>query len=103
MIETEIVTIVSENLSYRLLQQVLGRFEEEGGGHLLVVTLCLLEVSATGLLEAELLQLLADEEILMPNSIEEKGSLFIKSNRKISFKLYIVFLHIGVISRIEMH
>ena len=103
MIETEIVTIVSENLSYRLLQQVLGRFEEEGGGHLLVAALCLLEVSATGLLEAELLQLLADEENLMPNSIEEKGSLFIKSNRKISFKLYIVFLHIGVISRIEMH
>ena len=66
-----------------MLQQVLGRFEEEGGGHLLVATLCLLEVSATGLLEAELLQLLADEENLMPNSIEEKGSPFIKSNREL--------------------
>ena len=61
---------------YRLLQQVLTRFEAEGGGHLLVATLCLLEVSATGLLESELLYILADEENVMPGSVQEKGNVF---------------------------
>ena len=58
----------------RLLQQVLTRFEEEGGGHLLVATLCLLEVSQTGLLESELLKILADEDNIMPpTDTQEKG------------------------------
>ena len=58
----------------RLLQQVLARFEEEGGGHLLVATLCLLEVSQTGLLESELLKILADEDNIMPpTDTQEKG------------------------------
>ncbi len=59
---------------YRLLQQVLTRFEAEGGGHLLVATLCLLEVSSTGLLESELLYILANEENIMTGSIQEKGN-----------------------------
>jgi len=45
---------------------VLRRFEAEGGGHLLVATLCLIEVSTFGLLESELLSILADEENLLP-------------------------------------
>jgi len=44
----------------------LERFEEENGGQLLVATLCLLEVSARGLLEVELLSVLGDEDNLMP-------------------------------------
>ena len=51
---------------YRLEGQILARFEEENGGRLLIATLCLLEVSARGLLEVELLSVLADEENLMP-------------------------------------
>ncbi|XP_070562961.1 TPR repeat-containing protein DDB_G0287407-like isoform X2 [Ptychodera flava] len=58
-----------------LLAQVLKRFEEENGGHLLVATLCLLESSSTGLLEIELLEILGDEPHLMPpESSEEKGA-----------------------------
>nr|XP_006815135.1 PREDICTED: telomerase protein component 1-like [Saccoglossus kowalevskii] len=57
-----------------LLAQVLKRFEEENGGYLLVATLCLLEASATGLLETELLDILGDEDNLMPpEPSEEKG------------------------------
>ena len=64
----------ASSLPCRLLQQVLSRFEEEGERHLLVATLCLLEVSSTGLLESELLKLLADEENLLPPSDnQEKG------------------------------
>jgi len=51
---------------YRLEGQILARFEEENGGRLLIATLCLLEVSARGLLEVELLSVLADEENIMP-------------------------------------
>ena len=50
----------------RLEGQVLERFEEENGGRLLIATLCLLEVSARGLLEVELLSVLADEQHLAP-------------------------------------
>ncbi|XP_072023611.1 telomerase protein component 1-like [Amphiura filiformis] len=50
-----------------LLEQVFTRFEAENGGRLLVGTLCLLETSATGLLETELLQILGDEDNLMPS------------------------------------
>jgi len=46
--------------------QVLERFEKENGGELLIAAVCLLEVSARGLLEIELLSILADEENLMP-------------------------------------
>ncbi|XP_019645560.1 PREDICTED: TPR repeat-containing protein DDB_G0287407-like isoform X1 [Branchiostoma belcheri] len=55
-----------------LLTQVLERFEEENGGHLLVATLCLLECSNTGLLETELLRILADEDNLMPKDMPHK-------------------------------
>ena len=59
------------NLFYNsLLEQVFSRFEQENGGRLLVATLCLLETSSTGLLETELLQMLGDEDNLMPS--EEK-------------------------------
>ena len=62
----------------RLEQFVLARFEEENGGDLLVATLCLLEVSARGLLESELLTLLGDDDNLMPVKLadhdgQEKG------------------------------
>lgn len=58
----------------RLLEDVLSRFEDENGGHLLVATLCLLEVSQNGLLESELLSILADEDNLMPATyVKEKG------------------------------
>ena len=60
----------------RLLEQVLQRFEKEGGGHLLVATLCLLEVATRGLLESELLEILGDEDNLMPpkhDGTAEKG------------------------------
>ncbi len=46
--------------------QVMERFEKENGGELVVATLCLLEVSQRGLLETELLQILADEDNLAP-------------------------------------
>ncbi|XP_035690264.1 telomerase protein component 1-like [Branchiostoma floridae] len=49
-----------------LLAQVLERFEREYGGTLLVATLCLLETSAKGMLEVELLRLLGNEENLLP-------------------------------------
>ncbi|XP_022087926.1 telomerase protein component 1-like [Acanthaster planci] len=49
-----------------LLEQVFTRFEQENGGTLLSATLCLLETSATGLLETELLKILGDEDNLLP-------------------------------------
>lgn len=47
-------------------EQVLTRFEEENGGQIVVATVCLLETSRHGLLETELLQMLADESTLTP-------------------------------------
>ena len=51
------------------------RFEEENGGQLLIASLCLLECSCRGLLETELLNILGDEDNLMPgkNKSGEKG------------------------------
>ena len=61
-------------LLFSLLEEVLDRFERENGGHLLVATLCLLEASSGGLQESELLDILANEEELVPPSpYEEKG------------------------------
>nr|XP_054764277.1 telomerase protein component 1-like isoform X2 [Lytechinus pictus] len=57
-----------------LLEQVFTRFEEENGGMLLVATLCLLECSATGLLETELLLILGDEDNLMPADKDEDNN-----------------------------
>ena len=59
---------------FSLLAFVLSRLEkeDEGSGHLLVATLCLIEVSTFGLLESELLTILGDEEHLMPPEKEEK-------------------------------
>ncbi|XP_030843348.1 telomerase protein component 1 [Strongylocentrotus purpuratus] len=61
-----------------LLAQVLERFEDESGGSLMVATLCLLECSSSGLLEAELLAILGDEDNLMPSddgeNNKEKGA-----------------------------
>ena len=53
------------------------RFEKENGGELLVATLCLLEVSARGLLETELLFILGDEDQIMPpkSGEHEKGEI----------------------------
>lgn len=58
------------------MEQVLTRFEEESGGHLMVATLCLLECSRHGLLERELLELLGEDETLKPpteKQFVEKG------------------------------
>ncbi|XP_073234620.1 TPR repeat-containing protein DDB_G0287407-like isoform X1 [Porites lutea] len=49
-----------------LEEQVLTRFEEENGGQIVVATVCLLETSRHGLLETELLQMLAEESMLTP-------------------------------------
>ena len=52
----------------------MDRFEKENGGELMVAALCLLEVSARGLLEVELLTILGDEDNLVPKDEEgEKG------------------------------
>jgi len=48
-----------------LLEQVIKRLVHEGDGHLVKATLCLLEVSKSGLLETELLELLGDEANLI--------------------------------------
>ena len=50
---------------------VLTRFETEAGGTLMTATLCLLEVSRHGLLETELLALLADMNNLTPSECVE--------------------------------
>ena len=47
-------------------EEVLKRFEEENGGQIVVATVCLLETSRHGLLETELLQMLAEESTLTP-------------------------------------
>ncbi|RDD44588.1 Telomerase protein component 1 [Trichoplax sp. H2] len=62
-----------------LLEQVLTRFEEESGGHLMVATLCYLECSRHGLLERELLELLGEDETLKPDTEEQ-----FEKSRKIS-------------------
>ena len=61
---------------FSLLMTVLTRFEREGGGHLLIATLCLIEVSSFGLLESELLTMLADEENLLPPEEGKENSKF---------------------------
>ena len=50
---------------FSLLEQVVKRLGREGDGHLVKATLCLLEVSKSGLLETELLDLLGDEANLI--------------------------------------
>ena len=60
-------------MCFRLEKSILTRFEKENGGELLVATLCLLEVSGRGLLEVELLSILADEENLRPKPPEENS------------------------------
>jgi len=52
-------------LLYSLLEQVIRRLAHEGDGHLVEATLCLIEVSRSGLLETELLDLLGDETNLL--------------------------------------
>ena len=50
---------------------ILGRFERESDGPRLIATLCLLECSVHGLLESELLELLATDDLL-PDEMKEK-------------------------------
>lgn len=54
------------SFAFSLEEQVLTRFEEENGGQVVVATVCLLETSRHGLLETELLQMLAEETTLTP-------------------------------------
>jgi len=58
---------------FSLLQQVIKRLAREGDGHLVKATLCFLEVSKSGLLETELLDLLGDEENLIHNRRTKDG------------------------------
>ena len=58
---------------FSMLEDVLSQFEEEYDGHLVVATFCMLEVSASGLLQSELLQLLALEDLMPPSPFDEKG------------------------------
>jgi hypothetical protein len=62
-------------MSSSLLSHVLSRLENEQGGPLITATLCLLEISTKGLLEAELLYLLEDIENIMNTRMggKEKG------------------------------
>ncbi|XP_028414822.1 telomerase protein component 1-like isoform X3 [Dendronephthya gigantea] len=64
MVNDKIQSLSDDLLS--LEEQVLTRFEEENGGQLVIATVCLLETSRHGLLETELLELLADESNLTP-------------------------------------
>jgi len=57
----------------RLLDQVLERFSREGNAQLLEATLCLLEVSHSGLLETELLEILKDIDY-RPAAVEAENS-----------------------------
>lgn len=54
------------SFAFSLEEQVLTRFEEENGGQVVVATVCLLETSRHGLLETELLEMLAEESTLTP-------------------------------------
>jgi hypothetical protein len=57
------------SILYRLLTQVLVRITSgKEDGHLIEATLCLIEVSRHGVLESELLDLLADEANLIRRS-----------------------------------
>ena len=47
------------------------RFEVENGGPIVIATMCLLETSRHGLLETEILQMLADESNLTPLEYKE--------------------------------
>ena len=58
----------------RLENQVLERFEQESDPELLKATVCLIEESQHGLLETELLEILADsDKLLPPRKGAEKG------------------------------
>ena len=62
------------SLNFSLEEQVLTRFEEENGGQIVIATVCLLETSRHGLLETELLQMLAEESTLTPRPYIEGES-----------------------------
>ena len=68
-----------------LLEEVLSQFEEEYEGYLVVATFCLLEVSASGLLQSELLQLLALDNLMPPSPFDEKGKVKIKIHHSSNF------------------
>jgi len=58
------------------------RFSREGNAQLLEATLCLLEVSNSGLLETELLEILKDIEY-RPDAVESensKGNFYLSEN-----------------------
>ncbi|XP_074643679.1 TPR repeat-containing protein DDB_G0287407-like [Tubulanus polymorphus] len=72
---TEKIESLPEGL-LNLLEEVLSRFESEPDGHLIQATLCLLEASAAGLLECELVSILsADRNLMPPSPYEEKDEL----------------------------
>ena len=62
------------SFNFSLEEQVLTRFEEENGGQIVIATVCLLETSRHGLLETELLQMLAEESTLTPRPYIEGES-----------------------------
>lgn len=67
-----------------LEQQVLERFEDENGGRILKAAVCLIETSGMGLLEIELLSILAHDNFLEATSDKsEKES----SEKKVDFSM----------------
>ena len=62
---TDNATVYTADILFSLLEQVIKRLAREGDGYLVRATLCLLEVSKSGLLETELLDLLGDEANLI--------------------------------------
>ena len=88
--------------AHSLLSQVLGRFEQENGGHLVVATLSLLECSSNGLLETELLSILGNPDnaaILTGHKVRGHSLLtnnslyiYVTGSAKMALKSYICIL-----------
>ena len=56
-----------------LLERVLEELRDDEDGQLVTATLCLLHVSPRGLMQCELLQLLASNHITPPSPFDEKS------------------------------
>ncbi|XP_048581022.1 TPR repeat-containing protein DDB_G0287407 isoform X2 [Nematostella vectensis] len=69
MMDEKISSLKNDLIS--LEEQLLTRFELENGGPIVIGTVCLLETSRHGLLETELLQMLADETNIIPPAYVE--------------------------------
>ena len=66
------ITKIPDGLA-ELEAYILSRFEKESDGRRLIATLCFLECSVHGLLESELLELLATDDLLPPSLSDKIG------------------------------